>query len=196
MIRTRPIQRWHFAARKETNRKSLFSRMSTHTCNANLQPDNVPMATTPLATGPERKPWPTGRKSAMGTTRGQLKATKMLLVVSTVFLLCHFPKHAVKTYDVIMQMADTDNYKASLHVEIWKHFVLVLYYCGFSCNFFLYSLSSRTFRHGLKRLWVKMKKRLHFCGDKSKNEQEKIVPTGTFVAADILEPTERHESQF
>ncbi len=89
----------------------------------------------------------------------QIRATRMLLIVSTVFLVCNLPTHAVRCYGFVMNMID-DSYVPGRSFILWQKFFQILYYINFSVNFFLYSFSSRSFRLGFRRLRVKAKTRL------------------------------------
>ena len=93
----------------------------------------------------------------------QIKATRMLLIVSTVFLVCNLPTHAVRFHGFIMYMID-NSYVPSRSFILWQKFFQTMYYINFSVNFFLYSFSSRSFRLGFRRLSVKAEIRLsHSC---------------------------------
>ncbi len=97
-------------------------------------------------------------KSKLGSGN-QMKATRMLLIVSTVFLVCNFPTHVARCYGFIMNMISHSFQPTRTFILCQKLFNIV-YYCNFACNFFLYSFSSRNFRLGFRRLIVKIKSRL------------------------------------
>ncbi len=96
-----------------------------------------------------------GSKSA---SNYQIKATRMLLIVSTVFLVCNLPTHVARCYAFIMNLAD-ENYTPTRNFILWQKFFQIIYYINFSVNFFLYSFSSRSFRLGFRRLSIKARSR-------------------------------------
>ena len=106
---------------------------------------------------------PPSNKSA---SNYQIKATRMLLIVSTVFLVCNLPIHAMRCYEFILVMKG-DSFPASGSFLLWQKFFQIVYYVNYSVNFFLYSFSSRSFRLGFRRLSVKAETRLiHLCRKK------------------------------
>ena len=84
----------------------------------------------------------------------QIKVTKMLLIVSTVFLLCNLPTHSLKTYLTIRQHLNP-SYIPSFEFRVTSHVFQFVYYSNFSVNFFLYSISGTTFRKALFKLFRK-----------------------------------------
>ena len=93
------------------------------------------------------------------TRTSHMRATRMLLIVSTVFLVCNLPSHAARTYSFVMNLVDESWRQPTVFILIQKLFQ-ILNYINFSVNFFLYSLSGRSFRNGLKRLKLKVKKKV------------------------------------
>lgn len=88
----------------------------------------------------------------------QMRATQMLLIVSTVFLLCNIPSHTLRAYAFI-QSAINPDIDLSPAFFVWQKFANLIYYANFSVNVFLYSFSSRTFRLGFHRLLTKINSR-------------------------------------
>ena len=80
--------------------------------------------------------------------RSQLKITKLLLVVSTVFLLLNLPSHAIRVYSFFMENIQS-SWKPSYSLLLWQQIFTIIYYCNFSVNFFLYSLCGKNFRKAL-----------------------------------------------
>ena len=93
----------------------------------------------------------------------QARVTKMLLVVSTVFLILNLPSHAMRLYNFIM-LHSGDIYKATKVEMLLQELFSMLYYTHFSVNFFLYSLCGRNFRKALKGL---------ICGCRDKNARSR-----------------------
>ncbi len=88
-----------------------------------------------------------------------MRASRMLLIVSTVFLFCNMPRHALRTYHYIMTLINGD-YQPPPTFLLCQELFQILYYVNFAVNFFLYSLSGRSFRVGLRRLKVKIRRKL------------------------------------
>lgn len=80
--------------------------------------------------------------------RSQMKITKLLLVVSTMFLLLNLPSHAIRVYSYFRGIFDS-HYAPSRSLLLWQQFFTIIYNCNFSINFFLYSLCGKNFRKAL-----------------------------------------------
>ena len=80
---------------------------------------------------------------------GQNRVTKMLLVVSTIFLLLNMPSHTIRIYFFIAAIINPNYSPPTIMLSLQKLFAYI-YYINFSINFFLYSLCGNNFR---KALW-------------------------------------------
>ena len=89
--------------------------------------------------------------SGPSCNRLQMRVTKMLLIVSTVFVVCNSPSHLVRIYAFGMEQLYTD-YQHSEMLAVVQSITNLLYYAGFSTNFFLYNISGKTFRRAFCRL--------------------------------------------
>ena len=89
-------------------------------------------------------------------TRTQVRVTKMLLTVSTVFLALNLPHHTARTYAFVMSLRD-ENYQPSSDYIIWNKLFQFLYYLHFSLNIFLYSALGSNFRNALIRLCARIR---------------------------------------
>ncbi len=79
----------------------------------------------------------------------QMRVTRALLIISTVFIVLNLPSHAFRILAFVMSFAKgTIPYSA----YTWFEFLQFLYYLSFSANFLLYMLFSRNFRGALRRL--------------------------------------------
>ena len=76
--------------------------------------------------------------------------TKILLVVSIVFLLSNTPSHVVRLYLFIMSQLHA-NYKPGYPILITQNVLQYLFYANFATNFLLYNASGRTFRRAMRR---------------------------------------------
>ncbi len=116
-------------------------------------------------------------RSKLGSSN-QMKATRMLLIVSTVFLVCNLPTHVARCYAFIMNMID-DSFQPTRNFILCQKLFNFLYYINFAVNFFLYSFSSRNFRLGFRRLIVKIKSRLiSLCRTRKRVNHRKHVSQG------------------
>ena len=108
-----------------------------------------------------------GRESAQ---RRHLRSTKMLLVVSTVFVVLNLPSHALKFRTVVLSMT-RPGWTPSMPDRLWQHGAELVYYVNFAINFFLYSFCGQNFRRCLIASCVKVKARAaHLVRRKSKDE--------------------------
>ncbi|XP_065315970.1 uncharacterized protein LOC135924792 [Gordionus sp. m RMFG-2023] len=78
-------------------------------------------------------------------TRSQMSITKLVLIISSVFLLLNFPSYILRIRVYIMNLAYED-YKYTKKFTILEKFFLLLYYTNFSINFLLYSACGTKFR--------------------------------------------------
>jgi hypothetical protein len=91
--------------------------------------------------------------------RSQMKVTKMLLVVSTIFLILNVPSHLVRVYDTF-QTFFNPSYAPPKYLLLLQQFFTFLFNCNFSVNFFLYSLCGTSFRKALSALMLRYWHRL------------------------------------
>ena len=61
------------------------------------------------------------------SAQSQIKVTKMLLLVSTVFLLLNLPSHAIRTHIIVMSLIDK-NYSPSTNLRYWHKLFQFIYY--------------------------------------------------------------------
>ena len=81
--------------------------------------------------------------------RSQMRITRALLVVSSVFLVLNLPSHAFRLLALVLSFI---NDTIPLTAYTWLEFLQFLYYLSFSTNFLLYMIFSRTFRNAFRRL--------------------------------------------
>ncbi len=81
----------------------------------------------------------------------QLKTTRMLLVVSTVFVLLNAPSHAYKIHSMVSSLRNEEQHISDT-AQYCQELFQILYYMNFSINFFLYSAYAKCFRQGLAQL--------------------------------------------
>ena len=81
----------------------------------------------------------------------QLRITRALLIVSTVFVVLNLPSSAFRVQALVLSLKN-EIYKVNINAYVWQEFLQFLHYISFSSNFFLYSACSRNFRYALKKL--------------------------------------------
>ena len=104
------------------------------------------------------------RKNGGAQTKGslrhtfQLRTTRSLLVVSTLFVVFNLPNHVFRVYAFSVYLVD-ERYVFPRSALLWQHVLQFLYYSNFAANFFLYNACSRSFRCALRRLCWTLKRR-------------------------------------
>ncbi len=90
----------------------------------------------------------------------QVKTTRMLLVVSTVFLMLNVPSHVFRVYSFIIEVRNVgSDHTLSKTARRLQEFCQLLYYLNFAINFFLYSFCAKRFRDSLRSLLSKARQR-------------------------------------
>ncbi|XP_068082966.1 thyrotropin-releasing hormone receptor-like [Anabrus simplex] len=92
------------------------------------------------------------------STRTQQSITKMLLLISTVFILLNLPSYVIRLYIFVFFSLWYQTTPPSLWCM--QQFFMLLYYTNFSINFLLYSMCGITFRRCLAQLLRKTLKSL------------------------------------
>ncbi|XP_053977985.1 thyrotropin-releasing hormone receptor-like [Hylaeus volcanicus] len=89
------------------------------------------------------------------STRSQQSITKMLLLISTVFILLNLPSYVIRLCVFFFSLARKDTPDL-----LWclQQFFMLLYYTNFSINFLLYAMCGITFRRCLQQLLRKVLK--------------------------------------
>ncbi|XP_054260119.1 uncharacterized protein LOC128984776 [Macrosteles quadrilineatus] len=86
----------------------------------------------------------------LASTRTQQSITKMLLLISSVFVLLNLPSYVIRLYVFICFSL----WRQTTPDTLWcmQQFFMLLYYTNFSINFLLYSMCGITFRRCLWQL--------------------------------------------
>ncbi len=121
-------------------------------------------------------------------SRTQVKITKMLLVVSSVFLILNLPSHSLRMFSFITTHLDPEKIPkpGSVYYGIEKLFTYI-FYCSFSVNFFIYNLSGANFRTALKQMFMQCPCSKYFCKHRSgidtatSNEHNKTKTSSTIL---------------
>ena len=87
----------------------------------------------------------------------QYRTARILLLVSTVFLVLNSPNHILKMQAFIRNLIAKSS-RTSKKLIIWQELFQLVYFLNFAINFFIYSLCSKTFRSALKRLHLRCRK--------------------------------------
>ena len=91
--------------------------------------------------------------------RAQIKVTKMLMVVSSVFLLTNIPSYVIRFRVFILTFVEGDPETSHFDLLVQKMFQF-LYYSNFAINFLLYSAANRKFRTAFMRMMWQARYRL------------------------------------
>ncbi|XP_042236094.1 thyrotropin-releasing hormone receptor-like [Homarus americanus] len=114
-------------------------------------------------------PYPSKNPRSILSTRTQYSITKMLLLISTVFILLNLPSHVIRVHAFLTSLWGND--LDSDEVTMWnlQQLFMQLQYTHFSINFVFYSTCGATFRKCLFQL-LPMRLRTCCCR-KSTNSQ-------------------------
>ena len=88
----------------------------------------------------------------------QLRTTRSLLLVSSMFVALNLPDHVFNTYSFSVYLVD-ERSVLPRNALLWQQVLKFLYYSNFAANFFLYNACSRSFRCALRRLCWTLKRR-------------------------------------
>lgn len=93
----------------------------------------------------------------------QYRTARMLIVVSTVFVVLNLPSHVFRIHAFIKSSL-TDDLSSRGHTDVrWHELFQLVYHLNFAINFFIYSVCGRQFRTGLKILYSRLVHRLAKC---------------------------------
>ena len=81
----------------------------------------------------------------------QFRTARMLLILSSVFVLLNLPSHIFKVNAFFTHLLGSEAKMAKTKI-IWQELFQLVYFLNFSINFFIYSMCGRQFRIGLVRL--------------------------------------------
>lgn len=129
-----------------------------------------------------------------------MRATRMLIIVSSAFVVCNVPWHTARTYAFFVRELNDSYYMSGAHFLLTQKLFHIIYYINFAINFFLYSMSSRSFRNGLSRLCTKIKNKLtsccHWAQSSLHNRPQVIVTKSRLYATNIPEAATAKNSRF
>ena len=83
--------------------------------------------------------------------RTQFRTARMLLILSSVFVLLNLPCHVFKIYTFVESVIADDGKSTKGKVR-WQELFHLVYFLNFAVNFFVYSACGRQFRTGMTRL--------------------------------------------
>lgn len=139
--------------RRQPSQQSFHSSKSNHSHHSRHQPQATSANTNPRCT------YGDGSASSRNpaSPRNQQSITKMLLLISTVFILLNLPSYVIRLCVFFFTLARKDT-----PALLWciQQFFMLLYYTNFSINFALYAMCGITFRRCLKQLMCKVQKSL------------------------------------
>ena len=119
---------------------------------------------------------------ASTTQPSSTHVTKMLLVVSMVFLALHLPRHTLRFYHFIMDWKETNYILSNTALSLQKLFWFMSY-LNYGINFFLYTGLRQQFRSEIKQLFHLCCGRLRplwlFCSGQPSQQAAEEVYLGT-----------------
>ncbi len=121
-------------------------------------------------------------------SKGQVKVTKMLVVVSTMFLILNCPSHLMRIF-LFFKGLTNQAYQPTRVFHLTQRLFLYIYHSNFSINFFLYSICGRNFRQGMLHL----RQRIHYKLCKCK--RDKRVSRGDFQINEIHQNSRRRSKE-
>lgn len=87
--------------------------------------------------------------------KSQLKITKMLVSVSSIFVVLNLPSHMIRVYIALVDLFTDYKYDPPENIALTQQAFYYIYYTNFAVNFFLYSLCGQNFRIAVKELFTK-----------------------------------------
>ena len=94
-------------------------------------------------------------------SKAQLQITKMLLIISSLFLLVNLPSYVLRLRLFILSVLQHQlDVKAQNFQILLQQIFQLVYYTNFGMNFVLYSICSSKFRQAFARFWKQMRRRV------------------------------------
>ena len=125
---------------------------------------------------------PPGSKKKVLRGQSQFRTARMLLILSSVFVLLNLPSHAFRVQAFVSRVSG-GSLKAPADKFKWQEFFEIMYFLNFAINFFIYSACGRQFRTGLRRLCRRWKYKIQKCG--------KLIQLGRHFTASQQERVDR-----
>lgn len=148
--RQRPRSDYHGSFQNMASMEDSESNLQKSRKSGEMIGESSPISHNGVQTAPGRSSPPRNSLRFTGPDRRhshQLKITRLLLVVSTTFLVLNLPSHAIRllAYGVV-----------SNKLVLWQEFCQLLYYINFSINIFLYSVCGKSFRQAFWKSFSKL----------------------------------------
>ncbi len=103
------------------------------------------------------------RQKHHGTiTSSELKTTRLLILISTVFIILNLPSHAIRIYDFVKKL-ENQNFSSSQTIIRVQELAQFFYYLNFCTNFFFYTMFTKMFRKSLVRLCRRIACKIQKC---------------------------------
>ncbi len=118
-------------------------------------------------------------------SRSQYRTARMLLIISSVFVLLNLPNHGFRVQGFLRSLLGLSA-KQTRSQYIWQEVFQLVYFLNFAINFFVYSACARQFRTGLRRLCHRCSYRLDKAGRVFRECQK--LGERTQIKLDTLKP--------
>lgn len=92
------------------------------------------------------------------TGNSQYRIARMLIIVSSVFVLLNLPSHVFRIHSFIQSSIDY-NFNSSRGGVGWQGLFQLVYHLNFAINFFIYSVCGRHFRTGMHLLYARVRRK-------------------------------------
>ena len=132
------------------------------------------------------------RSNCSSAQNSQIRVTKMLITVSSIFLLLNMPSHLIRLYAFIMSIA-SESFKPSKLFALTQRLFLYVYYMNFAINFFLYSICGRNFRCAMKHLGKTISYYICKACSVKFNQQSEDVPIFYRAHASLSSPRRKRK---
>ena len=107
-------------------------------------------------------------------TRSHFRTARMLLVLSSVFVLLNLPYHIFGIHSFLGHLIGVGP-KEPKNKMAWHELFQLFYFINFAINFFIYSACGQQFRVGLKRLVKKARRKVSTCRKRFHKKSENNI---------------------
>ncbi len=119
-------------------------------------------------------------------SRSQYRTARMLLIISSVFVLLNLPNHGFRVQGFLRSLLGLSP-KQTRSQYIWQEVFQIVYFLNFAINFFVYSACGRQFRTGLRRLCRRWSYNLDKIG-RALKECRRLEERKQMMTLDALKP--------
>ncbi|XP_046552263.1 thyrotropin-releasing hormone receptor-like [Haliotis rubra] len=89
-------------------------------------------------------------------TQAQVRSTKMLVLVSSIFVVLYLPSHAIRMYLLVRVLVRNDHWMYDHTTVLAQQICQFPYFINFAVDFLVYSITSKNFRKNGVKLFRRM----------------------------------------